>query len=201
MAARQARLIVLDSCEHVIGAAAGLAEAVLKTAPSVHSLAISHEPLRAEGEWLHPWPPSRFRRSLATSLPMTRCVIGPSSSSSDRAMATVDMVGEHGRFCEQSRPGFPSVLKVVTGATDSLVGKSRVWGIVGINEGIISTEIAHFGGMKESGSGREGSKCGIEEFLEVKYLCMAAIDRLGGTRRWWRCGTARVLIRRVYRQW
>ena len=92
-------------------------------------------------------------------------------------------------------------MKVVTDATDSLVGKSRVWGIVGINEGIISTEIAHFGGMKESGSGREGSKCGIEEFLEVKYLCMGAIDRLGGTRRWWRCGTARVLIRRVYRQW
>jgi hypothetical protein len=53
MAARQARLIVLDSCEHVIGTAAGLAEAGLKTAPSVHSLAISREPLRAEGEWLH----------------------------------------------------------------------------------------------------------------------------------------------------
>ena len=74
-------------------------------------------------------------------------------------------------------------------------------GIVGINQGIISTEIAPFGGMKESGIGREGSKYGIEEFLEVKYLCMGGIDRLGGTRRWWRCGTARALIRRVYRQW
>jgi succinate-semialdehyde dehydrogenase/glutarate-semialdehyde dehydrogenase len=42
------------------------------------------------------------------------------------------------------------------------------YGIVGINEGIISTEIAPFGGMKESGIGREGSKYGIEEFLEVK---------------------------------
>jgi hypothetical protein len=49
--------------------------------------------------------------------------------------------------------------------------------IVGINEGIISTEIAPFGGMKESGIGREGSKYGIEEFLEVKYLCMGGIDR------------------------
>jgi succinate-semialdehyde dehydrogenase/glutarate-semialdehyde dehydrogenase len=48
---------------------------------------------------------------------------------------------------------------------------------VGINEGIISTEIAPFGGMKESGIGREGSKYGIEEFLEVKYLCMGGIDR------------------------
>jgi succinate-semialdehyde dehydrogenase/glutarate-semialdehyde dehydrogenase len=40
-----------------------------------------------------------------------------------------------------------------------------------------STEIAPFGGMKESGIGREGSKYGIEEFLEVKYLCMGGIDR------------------------
>jgi succinate-semialdehyde dehydrogenase/glutarate-semialdehyde dehydrogenase len=51
------------------------------------------------------------------------------------------------------------------------------YAIVGINEGVISTEIAPFGGMKESGIGREGSKYGIEEFLEVKYLCMGGIDR------------------------
>jgi len=57
---------------------------------------------------------------------------------------------------------------------------SRVWrvaealefGIVGINEGLISTEVAPFGGMKESGNGREGSKYGIEDYLEIKYLCM-----------------------------
>jgi len=49
-------LIVLDSCEHVIGAAAALAEAVLKTAPRVHILATSREPLRAEGEQLHRLP-------------------------------------------------------------------------------------------------------------------------------------------------
>ena len=45
-------------------------------------------------------------------------------------------------------------------------------GIVGINEGIISTEVAPFGGVKESGLGREGSRYGIDEFLEMKYLCM-----------------------------
>jgi succinate-semialdehyde dehydrogenase / glutarate-semialdehyde dehydrogenase len=61
----------------------------------------------------------------------------------------------------------------------------RVWrvaegiesGIVGINVGIISTEVAPFGGMKESGIGREGSKYGIEEFLEVKYLCIGGLDK------------------------
>jgi succinate-semialdehyde dehydrogenase/glutarate-semialdehyde dehydrogenase len=57
------------------------------------------------------------------------------------------------------------------------VAEGLEYGIVGINEGIISTKIAPFGGMKESGIGREGSKYGIEEFLEVKYLCIGGIDR------------------------
>ena len=57
------------------------------------------------------------------------------------------------------------------------VAEALEYGIVGINEGIISTEIAPFGGMKESGIGREGSKYGIEDFLEVKYLCLGGIDR------------------------
>jgi succinate-semialdehyde dehydrogenase / glutarate-semialdehyde dehydrogenase len=59
----------------------------------------------------------------------------------------------------------------------------RVWrvaeaiesGMVGINVGIISNEVAPFGGVKQSGLGREGSKYGIEEFLEVKYLCMGGV--------------------------
>lgn len=61
----------------------------------------------------------------------------------------------------------------------------RIWriaeglesGIVGINVGIISNEIAPFGGIKESGIGREGSKYGIEEFVEVKYLCMGDVTK------------------------
>jgi len=59
----------------------------------------------------------------------------------------------------------------------------RIWrvaeglesGIVGINVGIISTEVAPFGGVKESGIGREGSKYGMDDFLEIKYLCMGGI--------------------------
>ena len=47
--------------------------------------------------------------------------------------------------------------------------------MVGINTGLVSTEIAPFGGVKESGLGREGSKYGIEDYLEVKYLCMGGI--------------------------
>jgi succinate-semialdehyde dehydrogenase/glutarate-semialdehyde dehydrogenase len=56
------------------------------------------------------------------------------------------------------------------------VSEALEYGIVGINTGIISTEIAPFGGMKESGIGREGSKYGIDEFLEIKYLCMGGVD-------------------------
>jgi succinate-semialdehyde dehydrogenase/glutarate-semialdehyde dehydrogenase len=56
------------------------------------------------------------------------------------------------------------------------VSEALEYGIVGINEGIISTEVAPFGGVKESGIGREGSKYGIEDYLEVKYLCMGGIQ-------------------------
>jgi succinate-semialdehyde dehydrogenase/glutarate-semialdehyde dehydrogenase len=56
------------------------------------------------------------------------------------------------------------------------VSESLEYGIVGVNAGIISNEVAPFGGVKESGVGREGSKYGIEEFLEMKYLCLGGID-------------------------
>lgn len=61
---------------------------------------------------------------------------------------------------------------------------SRIWrfceqlenGIVGINEGVISTEVAPFGGTKQSGNGREGSKYGVEDYTEIKYICMGGIE-------------------------
>ena len=56
------------------------------------------------------------------------------------------------------------------------VSEALDYGIVGINEGIISNEAAPFGGMKESGNGREGSKYGMDEYLEIKYLCVGGIE-------------------------
>ena len=56
------------------------------------------------------------------------------------------------------------------------VAEALEYGIVGINAGLISTEQAPFGGVKESGLGREGSKYGIEDYLELKYLCLGGID-------------------------
>jgi len=60
---------------------------------------------------------------------------------------------------------------------------NRIWrvaeametGIVGINTGLISTEVAPFGGVKQSGLGREGAKYGVEDFLELKYMCFGEV--------------------------
>lgn len=57
------------------------------------------------------------------------------------------------------------------------VGEALEYGIVGINEGIVSTEVAPFGGVKESGNGREGSKYGMDDYTELKYLCIGGINR------------------------
>jgi succinate-semialdehyde dehydrogenase / glutarate-semialdehyde dehydrogenase len=55
------------------------------------------------------------------------------------------------------------------------VADALEFGIIGINEGSISTEVAPFGGMKSSGLGREGSKYGIEDYLEIKYLALGGL--------------------------
>ncbi|CAM3706451.1 NAD-dependent succinate-semialdehyde dehydrogenase [Parendozoicomonas haliclonae] len=88
---------------------------------------------------------------------------------------------------------FSSDEELITKANDTIYGLAayfysrdinRIWkvaesleyGMVGINEGIISTEVAPFGGVKQSGFGREGAKEGIDEYLEVKYLCFGGIQ-------------------------
>jgi succinate-semialdehyde dehydrogenase/glutarate-semialdehyde dehydrogenase len=57
------------------------------------------------------------------------------------------------------------------------VAEALEYGIVGINEGIISNEMAPFGGVKESGSGREGSKYGIDDYVEIKYMLMGGLEK------------------------
>ncbi|MGC8203385.1 NAD-dependent succinate-semialdehyde dehydrogenase [Aliiroseovarius sp. PTFE2010] len=87
---------------------------------------------------------------------------------------------------------FASVEDVIEQANDTIFGLasyfyandlSRVWkvaealeyGMVGVNTGLISTEVAPFGGVKQSGQGREGSKYGIDDYLEMKYVCLGGI--------------------------
>jgi succinate-semialdehyde dehydrogenase/glutarate-semialdehyde dehydrogenase len=87
---------------------------------------------------------------------------------------------------------FETVDDVIAQANDTIFGLasyfyandlSRVWkvaealeyGMVGVNTGLISTEVAPFGGVKQSGQGREGSKHGTEDYLEMKYVCLGGI--------------------------
>ncbi|MGY0034883.1 aldehyde dehydrogenase family protein [Pedobacter sp. NJ-S-72] len=56
------------------------------------------------------------------------------------------------------------------------ISEALEYGIIGINEGLISSEVAPFGGVKYSGSGREGSKYGIEDYIEIKYICIGNIE-------------------------
>jgi succinate-semialdehyde dehydrogenase/glutarate-semialdehyde dehydrogenase len=57
------------------------------------------------------------------------------------------------------------------------VAEALEYGMVGVNTGLVTTEVAPFGGVKQSGLGREGSKYGIEEYVEVKYVCIGGVDR------------------------
>jgi len=90
--------------------------------------------------------------------------------------------------------GFTEEEEVIAQANDTEFGLAayfysrdigRIWrvaegleyGMVGINEGIISNAAAPFGGVKQSGNGREGSKYGLDDYMEIKYLCMGGIDK------------------------
>ena len=96
----------------------------------------------------------------------------------------IDRLVANGWVERRSEPGDKRVKRVYLTPEAERVHK-RIWrvaeglesGIVGINVGIISTEVAPFGGVKESGIGREGSKYGMDEFLEVKYLCMGDVNK------------------------
>lgn len=86
----------------------------------------------------------------------------------------------NGEWCSaDSDETFP----VVNPATGAVVDIGRIWrvaealeyGMVGINTGLISNEVAPFGGIKQSGVGREGSYYGLDEYLETKYLCIGGV--------------------------
>ena len=72
--------------------------------------------------------------------------------------------------------GLASYLYTQNLAKSWRVSEQLEYGMVGLNTGIISTEMAPFGGIKESGMGREGSKYGIDDYLETKYISIAGID-------------------------
>ena len=73
------------------------------------------------------------------------------------------------------RPRLAISTPAISAAPSASPRRSK-YGMVGVNEGLITTEVAPFGGVKESGIGREGSKYGIEDYLSVKYICVGGLD-------------------------
>lgn len=91
------------------------------------------------------------------------------------AITTFDTEDEAVRLANDSEFGLASYLYTRDIGRVWRVSEALEYGMVGINEGIISNEMAPFGGVKESGSGREGSKYGIDDYLEIKYLLMGGL--------------------------
>ena len=75
----------------------------------------------------------------------------------------------------QPQAGLAAYFYTADAARMVRVAEALEYGIVGINEGIVSNEMAPFGGIKESGNGREGSRYGLDDYLEIKYLCIGGI--------------------------
>ena len=100
-------------------------------------------------------------------------------------MQTVQLLARDRHLSNQHVAGerFGDVERFHVGAAEGAVVQMVMMRPIGVNEGcrqhvgIISTEVAPFGGVKQSGIGREGSKYGMDEFLEVKYLCMGDINK------------------------
>ena len=79
------------------------------------------------------------------------------------------------KLANQTTAGLAAYVYTQNASTMIKASEQLEFGIVGINEGIISNEMAPFGGVKESGHGREGSKYGLEDYLEVKYVCLGGL--------------------------
>jgi succinate-semialdehyde dehydrogenase/glutarate-semialdehyde dehydrogenase len=84
--------------------------------------------------------------------------------------------GEAIRMANDTRFGLASYFYTRDLSRAWRVAEALEYGMVGVNEGIISNEVGPFGGFKESGIGREGSKYGIDEYLEIKYVMVGGLD-------------------------
>ena len=91
------------------------------------------------------------------------------------ALFRFDTVDEVIRLANDTEFGLAAYFYARDFARVYRVAEALEYGMVGINTGLISTEVAPFGGIKQSGQGREGSHHGIDDYLETKYLCLGGI--------------------------
>ena len=91
-------------------------------------------------------------------------------------LISFDRYDESIKLANQTTAGLAAYIYTQDANTMIKASEQLEFGIVGINEGIISNEMAPFGGIKESGHGREGSKYGLDDYLEVKYICVGGLN-------------------------
>ncbi|MBP73264.1 MAG: hypothetical protein CMQ18_01650 [Gammaproteobacteria bacterium] len=91
-------------------------------------------------------------------------------------LISFDHYDESINLANQTTAGLAAYIYTQDANTMIKASEQLEFGIVGINEGIISNEMAPFGGVKESGHGREGSKYGLDDYLEVKYVCLGGLN-------------------------
>ena len=90
-------------------------------------------------------------------------------------MFRVDPVADVVRRANDTEFGLAAYFYARDVARVHQVAEALEYGMVGINTGLISTEVAPFGGIKQSGQGREGGRQGIDDYLETKYLCLGGV--------------------------
>lgn len=122
---------------------------------------------RGEGTY---FPPTVLTGVAADALPMREETFGPVAP-----LVKFDSVDQGLRLANDTEFGLAAYFYARDMARVWRVSEGLESGMVGINTGLISTELAPFGGVKSSGLGREGSKYGIDEYMELKYLCMGGI--------------------------
>ena len=179
LAAAVAKLKVGNGLE--AGVDAGAADR--RRRPSRRSRSTSPTPLAKGAQAADRRQAPRARRHTSSSRPC-------SPTSRRTCWSRTRRPSARSRRCSASRPRprrshWPTTPSSASPPISTARDIGRVWrvaealeyGMVGINTGLISTEVAPFGGVKQSGLGREGSKYGIEDYLEIKYLCMGGLDK------------------------
>ena len=119
---------------------------------------------------------SFFEPTVLTGVSAEMLVMGEETFGPLAPLYRFDTEAEAIRLANDTEYGLAAYFYTRDLARSWRVGEALEYGMVGLNTGLISTTVAPFGGVKESGLGREGSKYGVDDYLEIKYLCMGGID-------------------------
>ncbi len=137
--------------------------------------AVAHGARVAYGGRRHPLGGTFFQPTVLTNVRPEMMVAREETFGPVAPLFRFDTEGEAIRMANDTEFGLAAYFYTRDLARTWRVGEALEYGIVGVNTGLISTEVAPFGGVKESGMGREGSRYGILDYTEIKYLCVGGM--------------------------